>query len=878
MQSGDKTKKKTESATLGVKAKVEPSVERAVRVPEVGVPEVGVTPSYKAAASGSKELDLSALVSAAERVKHASEVRAREAAAAAAAQEAARVKSESELATLGAPLELGHMLEDKWEGLACTALEAGPEASASLLRESWPEAVAWLDAGLLGALRESARGVKALRKAEKATREAAREASRRAARRACKKASRRQEREVSVRGRSFAGAASARALVLKEAERRTAARRASEREVAVRCELEAVVSAWRAASGGGASEEEALEAARAAAGPALALRGGGRRRSKRNRVVVSDEEDEDEEGEGEGEEEEMEEEEEEMEEEGEGEGEDEEEEMEEDEEEDDDDEDEGEGEEEGEDEDEEEEEEEEDDDDDDDDDDDEDEGEDEGDEDEEEGGFPTTDVRALEKLAECAGADLRAVDGKNGGEETLWVFRQKRGLWSCRKSAFLALCQRHRDELGPKYGQMLRHMKSMFDMSHADIEHLPTVSYAWTQQLDKPAAGLVPFKNGLYNIATRQRRDFRDTDLLTVKFDFDAPRAGERYMREKAFVKQMLQRLFPENALREEVMKRVAQSFFEGKPHVGKYFLQLYGPGDNGKSTFIAMLRIAFPAWVVDVPVHHFLFTGHRTDANAPQPWKLDVMGARIVTCEEPPPDKYGGPPVFDGNLLKLLRGGGTVTGRTLYRTNVTYDPTYRVVICLNTPLETNPQNDPAVIKSIHAFSMPSKFVAAGSPELHNAQPGDHCYAKIDDVQSRFTQRKYKLALFAVLIEYYDLYKQNPDIDTVRSGYDMRDKYEVKSDAEFFDACFDVLPSGFERPVRFSDRELYDTLRKKTDYDRSYRDFQGWVSANLGKKGKYKHMETRNHSGTKKWTHLALKGGAAGPSGLGVAGPSEDSD
>ena len=40
-------------------------------------------------------------------------------------------------------------------------------------------------------------------------------------------------------------------------------------------------------------------------------------------------------------------------------------------------------------------------------------------------------------------------------------------------------------------------------------------------------------------------------DMLTLKFDFDAPRAGERYMREKAFVKQMLQRLFPENALRD---------------------------------------------------------------------------------------------------------------------------------------------------------------------------------------------------------------------------------------------------------------------------------------------------------------------------------------
>eukprot|EP00966_Prymnesium_polylepis_P223055 5159525-Prymnesium_polylepis.1 len=67
---------------------------------------------------------------------------------------------------------------------------------------------------------------------------------------------------------------------------------------------------------------------------------------------------------------------------------------------------------------------------------------------------------------------------------------------------------------------------------------------------------------------------------------------------------------------------------------------------------------------------------GKFSDADAPQPWKLDVMGARILCFEEPPPDRS-----FDGKLICKLSGGGVVTGRLPYGQNVSYLPTYRLAV-----------------------------------------------------------------------------------------------------------------------------------------------------------------------------------------------------
>jgi phage/plasmid-associated DNA primase len=380
----------------------------------------------------------------------------------------------------------------------------------------------------------------------------------------------------------------------------------------------------------------------------------------------------------------------------------------------------------------------------------------------------------------------------------------------------------------------------------------------WTQQLNQLAPGFVPFRNGLYNIANGALTPFRPEMHLSVKFDFDAPAAGEAFANEEADVRRIFSELFPEQALRSEVMKRIASSFFRGKPMEGKYFLQLFAGGDNGKTLLFLILKTAFPAWIQMVPVEHLLRTRHGTNPNAAAEWKMDAMGARLLLFEEPTAGA-----VFDGALLKLMRGGGFMTGRNLYQHNVTYRPTSRVVISANAPIEVDPP-DKALLNSMHAYAMPATFVEAGDPRL-GPPPAPNVFPKIDGLDERFAQRPYRLALFNVLREYYVEYERDGldkrNGQPQRSAFDRRDIYEEahgRTDAEWFDAYFDV--ASVDDGTRLRLRDIHATLREH-EYPGSEKHLSSWMRMHFAG---HASVKTVDHSGVKKWVCIVPKPDAEG--------------
>ena len=59
------------------------------------------------------------------------------------------------------------------------------------------------------------------------------------------------------------------------------------------------------------------------------------------------------------------------------------------------------------------------------------------------------------------------------------------------------------------------------------------VDSSWTQQLDRLGPGLVPFSDGVYDILTKELRDFRHEDMLSCKFDFESPKGLENFGEER---------------------------------------------------------------------------------------------------------------------------------------------------------------------------------------------------------------------------------------------------------------------------------------------------------------------------------------------------------
>ena len=191
---------------------------------------------------------------------------------------------------------------------------------------------------------------------------------------------------------------------------------------------------------------------------------------------------------------------------------------------------------------------------------------------------PTTDLAAMELLFKVAGDDWTS-QGK-----TLFVFNE--GIWTDEEKAFQALVIRHKDVLGPKYGEScigISNIQKLAKTVNCKDAH-------WTLGFDHLAQGLAPFSDGIYDVATRELREIERGDMLTTKFDFAAPARDEDFRNERAQVESMLDDLFPDEQLKREVMTRVAESLFNCT-NTHKYFVQLYGEGNNGKTTLMRILH-----------------------------------------------------------------------------------------------------------------------------------------------------------------------------------------------------------------------------------------------------------------------------------------------
>eukprot|EP00966_Prymnesium_polylepis_P156845 3624103-Prymnesium_polylepis.1 len=194
------------------------------------------------------------------------------------------------------------------------------------------------------------------------------------------------------------------------------------------------------------------------------------------------------------------------------------------------------------------------------------------------------------------------------------------------------------------YGTCVTRMKKVYELAESFNE----VDARWTCKLDRLPAGVVPFMDGLYDSATQTLRAFRPDDYLTVKFDFEAPKPNEMQSQQVQaawqHIESVLGQILPEDALRSEVLKEFAQAFFEGRPEVGKFVSQVQGETHSGKTTWLMILKTAFPAWCDMLDCSHLCMTGNRSSADAPQPWKMQAMGKRILSFEEPPADAKGQP------------------------------------------------------------------------------------------------------------------------------------------------------------------------------------------------------------------------------------------
>jgi hypothetical protein len=319
----------------------------------------------------------------------------------------------------------------------------------------------------------------------------------------------------------------------------------------------------------------------------------------------------------------------------------------------------------------------------------------------------------------------------------------------------------------------------------------------------------------------------------------------------KEHIKDILEQIFPEDALRNSVIKEFAQAFFEGRPELGKFFVQHWGKTHSGKTTVKEILVTAFPDWFVVLDPEHLCMSGNKSSADAPQLWKMNAMGKRGLFCEEPKADGK-----FDSALLKALRGGGAITGRNLYEKPTTFHFSARIFIATNSAIELKPP-DPATIESLHVWQFPSCFVVANDPR----DGGQFVFPRKVNLVKLFKERQYKLALFSTLRDYHDDYLNDGFGCEPPSQYDMRSTYEQehgKNTADFFNDHFIESRDDLEN-FRLT-RGLCNILQAN-GYTESEKNFAIFMKNKYGSSPAWKHefVKQVKKNGSLKWVGIGDK-------------------
>ena len=162
-----------------------------------------------------------------------------------------------------------------------------------------------------------------------------------------------------------------------------------------------------------------------------------------------------------------------------------------------------------------------------------------------------------------------------------------------------------------------------------------------------------------------------------------------------------------------------------------------------------------------------------------------------------------------------------------------------------------------AVVQSLHAFELPSTFCEPNDVRLGPPPQALH-YPLIDLLQERFTQRKYRMALFKVLVEFFEEF-QRDGLDSQQSDHALGDLWREehgRTDQEWFDEYFEVLDQ--ERRAasdRLKTGDIHATLRQN-GYAHSSKHLGQWLKRRF--RG-HATVTTVNHHGVPRWVCIDRK-------------------
>ena len=219
---------------------------------------------------------------------------------------------------------------------------------------------------------------------------------------------------------------------------------------------------------------------------------------------------------------------------------------------------------------------------------------------------------------------------------------------------------------------------------------------------------LICFTNGIIDFDANNeyggRIIFRDgypQDYITKTTGIPyVPNTALDAVKEKQ-ITQFMEQIFPDPELRTYMWDHLASCLIG--TNLNQTFNIYVGSGSNGKSLLTDLMKHTLGDYTGTVPIT--LVTEKRTGIGGVSPELIQLKGVRYAVMQEPSKDMR----VNEG-MMKQLTGGDPLQGRALYCDSETFDPQFKLVVCTNSLLDFN-SNDDGTWRRIRKCDFESKFM-----------------------------------------------------------------------------------------------------------------------------------------------------------------------
>lgn len=215
---------------------------------------------------------------------------------------------------------------------------------------------------------------------------------------------------------------------------------------------------------------------------------------------------------------------------------------------------------------------------------------------------------------------------------------------------------------------------------------------------------LLCFNNGVVDFEKKEFRDGLPEDYITMTTGINYVRfnpANPSHVRIRAEIEEFLRQLFPVDELYEYMMNHLASALIGYTK--AQTFTIYNGVGRNGKSALMELMGLVLGEYKGTVPIT--AVTQKRTNIGSASPEIAKLCGVRFAVMQEP----TKGDRLNDG-IMKELTGTDPIQARQLYNEPIEFIPQFKLVMCTNTLLDINTDDD-GTWRRIKLVEFMSKFV-----------------------------------------------------------------------------------------------------------------------------------------------------------------------